>query len=67
MGATSQKTVTGTFRFHIWGPKHVGHQAHLQKINRRPRVFQLGTPLPSLGVDGPGLPGRISIERPIAP
>ena len=24
-------------------------------------------PLPSLGVDGPGLPGRISIEHPVTP
>ena len=29
--------------------------------------FSGGTPLPSLGVDGPDLPGRISVERPIAP
>ena len=48
-------------------PNMSGTRLTCKKINRRRRVFQLGTPLPSLGVDGPGLPGRISIERPIAP
>ena len=48
-------------------PNMSGTRLTCKKINRRQHVFQLGTPLPSLGVDGPGLPGRISIERPITP
>ena len=50
MGATSQKTVTGTFRFHIWGPKHVGHQAHLQKNWSESTRFSGGTPSLLLGL-----------------
>ena len=48
-------------------PNMSGTRLTCKKIDRRRRVFQLGTPLPSLGVDGPGHPGRISVERPITP
>ena len=56
-----------TFCFHIWGPKHVRHQAPLQKTRSEVMHFSAETPFPSLGVDGPGLPGRNSIECPVTP
>ena len=66
-GCHVMENSAGMFCFHIWGPKHVGYQAHLEKIWLELMHFSAGTPLPSLGVDGPGLPGRISIEHPITP
>ena len=50
MGATSRKTVAGTFCFHIWGPKHVGYQAHLEKVWLESTRFSAGTPSLLLGL-----------------
>ena len=46
-------------------PNISGTRLTWKKFDWSLRVFQLGSPSPSLGVDGPGLPGRISIEHPI--
>ena len=48
-------------------PNMSGTRLPCKRLDRRRCIFQLGTPLPSLGVDGPGLPGRNSIECPITP
>ena len=48
-------------------PNMSGTRLTCKKINLEATHFSARDPLPSLGVDGPGLPGRISIERPIAP
>ena len=48
-------------------PNMSGTRLTCKKFDLSRRVFQLGTPLPSLAVDGPDLPGRISVERLITP
>ena len=44
-----------------------GTRLTCKKFDWSRRVFQLGPPSLLLGLVGPGLPGRISIECPVAP
>ena len=53
--------------FTSWVPNMSGTRLTCKKFDPSRHVFQVGPPLPSLGVDGPDLPGRISVERPVTP
>ena len=48
-------------------PNMSGTRLTCKKFDPSSTRFSGGTPLPSLGVDGPDLPGRISVEHPVAP